>query len=141
VSFQQASLPAFVAMKNGSFQFAVIASCGNAVRATPAQAPAVGVSRAQAVSRPQPAPRQQQQQQQSQQVSVNNSSSQTVQTTAQQPQPATTTAATHTQPVAEQPGKLVNTGPVGTAGAFLIATALGAVGYRHFILRRLANSC
>jgi hypothetical protein len=39
VSFQESSLPAFVSMKNGQFQFAVIASCGNAVMATPKAAP------------------------------------------------------------------------------------------------------
>jgi hypothetical protein len=33
VSFQQNSLPAFVVMKDGQFQFAIIASCGNPVRA------------------------------------------------------------------------------------------------------------
>lgn len=35
VSFQQSSLPAFVVMKNGQFQYAIIASCGNPVKATP----------------------------------------------------------------------------------------------------------
>jgi hypothetical protein len=39
VSFQESSLPAFVSMKNGQFQFAIIASCGNAVTPSPAPAP------------------------------------------------------------------------------------------------------
>lgn len=39
VSFQSQSLPAFVVMKNGIFQYAVIASCGNPVKATPVRKP------------------------------------------------------------------------------------------------------
>lgn len=35
VSFQSAALPAFVVMNNGKFDFAIIASCGNPVTATP----------------------------------------------------------------------------------------------------------
>jgi hypothetical protein len=35
VSFVSASLPAFVVMQNGRFSFAIIASCGNPVKATP----------------------------------------------------------------------------------------------------------
>ncbi|HET7827854.1 MAG TPA: hypothetical protein VFK97_03235 [Candidatus Saccharimonadales bacterium] len=35
VSFQQPSLPAYVVMHNGRFDFAIIASCGNPVIATP----------------------------------------------------------------------------------------------------------
>lgn len=148
-SFQQESLPAFVAMKNGRFQFAVIASCGNAVRATPTQQPKTAVSPARAVSRAQPkpqktapAPTQTQSQQQSQSVSVNNSNTQNVQPTAPAPQ---TAAATETaaapaapQPVAQEiPGKLVNTGPAETAGLFLASTALGTLAYRRFVLRKL----
>ena len=39
-SFQSSSLPAFVVMRNGQFAFAIIASCGNPVKATPrAQTP------------------------------------------------------------------------------------------------------
>jgi len=35
LSFTQAALPAYVVMKNGVFQFAIIANCGNPVLATP----------------------------------------------------------------------------------------------------------
>jgi hypothetical protein len=35
VSFSSSSLPAFVVMNNGKFNFAIIASCGNPVTATP----------------------------------------------------------------------------------------------------------
>jgi hypothetical protein len=40
VSFVSNSLPAFVVMKGGQFQFAIIASCGNVVKAHPRAAPA-----------------------------------------------------------------------------------------------------
>lgn len=39
VSFITASIDAFVVMKNGVFQFAILAPCGNPVRATPVPAP------------------------------------------------------------------------------------------------------
>jgi len=39
VSFLDNSLSAFVVMKNGQFQFAVLTSCGNAVKATPVHKP------------------------------------------------------------------------------------------------------
>lgn len=48
VSFQSASLPAFVVMNNGKFDFAIIASCGNPVTATPVAPPKQ--------TKPQPAP-------------------------------------------------------------------------------------
>ena len=56
VSFQQASLPAFVSMQNGQFQFAVIASCGNAVSAQPVSPPHHAVAPAKAVSKPEQKP-------------------------------------------------------------------------------------
>lgn len=54
VSFQQDSLPAFVSMNNGQFQFAIIASCGNAVSATPTQQPEqqAAIAPAKPVSKP-----------------------------------------------------------------------------------------
>jgi hypothetical protein len=153
VSFQQSSLPAFVAMKNGVFQFAVIASCGNAVMAHPTSAPQkAAISPAHAVSKPhakpqqkpkQFAPTQTQVQAQSQQVNINNSNTQTFQaapqtTTESTPAPETV-AATSEQPATEQASKLVNTGPGSTMGIFLAATGLGILGYRRFILRRLIS--
>lgn len=41
VSFQSSSLPAFVVMKDGVFQFAILAACGNPVKATPITKPPV----------------------------------------------------------------------------------------------------
>ncbi|MGH7193147.1 MAG: hypothetical protein ACREJM_06375 [Candidatus Saccharimonadales bacterium] len=53
VSFVPDSLPAFVSMDNGSFRFAIIASCGNAVRATPVVTK-TAVAPAKPVSKPKP---------------------------------------------------------------------------------------
>lgn len=53
VSFVPDSLPAFVSMNNGRFQFAIIASCGNAVRATPIVVQ-TAVAPARPVSKPKP---------------------------------------------------------------------------------------
>ncbi|HVV66511.1 MAG TPA: hypothetical protein VHB72_00360 [Candidatus Saccharimonadales bacterium] len=151
VSFQQNSLPAFVVMKNGTFQFAVIASCGNAVKATPAQSPTP-----QAVTpaptkpktpttrtpapKPAPAPAAQvQQQTQSQNQSVNVTNTQNVTTGSSQPQAApqqTSSATTSSQPES-QPTSLVNTGSTGTIGVFLAAVAAGIFGYRRYLIRRL----
>jgi hypothetical protein len=39
VSFSNSSLPAFVVMKDGVFQFAILAACGNPVIATPPKTP------------------------------------------------------------------------------------------------------
>jgi hypothetical protein len=150
VSFQQQSLPAFVAMKNGQFQFAVIASCGNAVRAQAVKQPPVAVGQAQAVSKPQPKPQpakpaptqtQSQTQSQSQTVNVNNSNTTTVQNTTTQPQPAA--PASPEQPAAQavetQPSKLVNTGPASIVGIFVVASLAGAYGFRRFLTHRFNN--
>lgn len=158
VSFQQNTLPAFVSMKNGQFQFAIIASCGNAVRATPTMTPHAAVAPAKAVSTPQakpakptPAPAaptqsQSQSQQQSQQVNVNNSTTQNVQTNTSQPQPTTPTptpTTTSEQPATQQtetqPSKLVNTGPTGLVSAFLVSSLAGVFGFRRFILHKFNN--
>lgn len=87
VSFQQASVPAFVSMANGRFQYAIIASCGNAVSASPvsspAPAPAPAPAPTPAPAAPTAAPQQSQaqvqaqSQSQSQQVVVNQAPAQT----------------------------------------------------------------
>lgn len=156
VSFQQDSLPAFVAMQNGQFQFAVIASCGNPVKATPVAQPKTGLGNAQAVSKPQapqakPAPPkpvptpvvpmqaqpQSQSQSQSQSVNVNNSNTTNIEnnttTTPAQPTPVV-----QTQPAA-QPTSLVNTGSAGIVGVFLASSAAGAFAFRRFLTHRLAS--
>jgi hypothetical protein len=57
VSFASNSLPAFVVMENGKFSFAIIASCGNPVKATPVVQPAPTPTPAPAPSPiPTPAP-------------------------------------------------------------------------------------
>lgn len=53
VSFVSDSLPAYVSMQNGRFQFAVIASCGNPVAAAPV-VQKTAVAPAQPVSKPKP---------------------------------------------------------------------------------------
>ena len=56
VSFQQDSLPAYVYMKSGQFQWAVIKSCGNPVVAKPVMAHAQFVPTPQPAAAPMPAP-------------------------------------------------------------------------------------
>jgi hypothetical protein len=98
VSMQRPSLPAYVVMdSNGQFKYAVIASCGNPVIATPVT-PAPKPTPPAAPQQPTPQPptpapvqnQQQQQQQQQQQVVVNN-------TTVNQA-PDTSTVPTETTP-------------------------------------------
>jgi hypothetical protein len=55
VSFQSSSLPAFVVMKDGQFDYAIIAACGNPVSATPVVKPKP-TPPAPAVTTPPPAP-------------------------------------------------------------------------------------
>lgn len=144
VSFQQDSLPAFVSMNNGRFQFAIIASCGNAVRAAATVPPQTAVGQARAVSRPQ-APAPTQTQSQSQEVNVNSTNvNENTQVNNQPPAPE---IAAQTQPAAsaaaQQPAAqpasstLVNTGPAGTVGIFLASVGAGVLAYRRFLLRRL----
>ena len=149
VSFQQSSLPAFVSMKNGTFQFAVIASCGNAVSAKPTAPPQkAAVAPAKPVSKPQhqqpqkptkPAPTQvqSQKQSQSQSVEVNNTNTQTVQPAPQTTTETTTSTAPAETQTSQASSTLPNTGPAGVVGVFLAATGLGTLAYRRFILHRL----
>jgi outer membrane biosynthesis protein TonB len=165
VSFQQASLPAFVSIKNGQFQFAIIASCGNAVKAAATSQGQSGIGQAQAVSKPQtkPAPKpspapaptptpttptqaqaQFQAQSQSQNVEVTNTNTNTVNNTQ------TTTAPTavpeaNTQPspavqtettTSSQPASLVDTGTTGVVAIFAAASIVGAFGFRRFLAHR-----
>lgn len=159
VSFQQDSLPAFVSMNNGRFQFAVIASCGNPVSATPTTPPQqhTAVAPAKPVSKPQhkqpaptaPAPSQNQEvnvsntnvnQNVNSQTQVNKQPAPTVEQT-----PATTQSETAEAPAAAQPATqtsgavLPNTGPTGVIGVFLAAVGLGTLGYRWLLLRRLTH--
>jgi hypothetical protein len=94
VSMQRPSLPAYVVMdSNGQFKYAVIASCGNPVTATPVT-PAPAPTAPQQPSPPQPtapapAQNQQQQQEQQQQVIINNT---TVNQSPATPSPAADTS-------------------------------------------------
>lgn len=133
-SFNQNSLNAFVAMKDGRFQFAVLTSCGNPVRAN-------AVTKTVAKTQPkqaQPAPTtvvQQQQTQVNQQVVNNQINTPPAPTTtvaaapAPAPQPAPQPAPAPTGK-GEQP--LPDTGPgsvVGIASATTIAAGVGHLFY------------
>jgi hypothetical protein len=151
-SFQQESLPAFVSMSNGRFQFAVLASCGNAIKATPVRPPQTQTTAPTPTSTPTPtptpttpapaaptpaAPAQTQSQSQSQQVVVQQQVEQVTQappTPAPVPQPAPVAAAPAPAPA---PTVLPNTGPAGMAGIFAASSLAGVWGYRRLLIRRL----
>jgi len=128
VSFTQDSLPAFVAMSNGKFQFAILASCGNPVTATaivkPQPTPAPATTSPQAAPPAQPV----QQQQQVQQVT------QTQQTVVNVPAPPAPVVQTTASPASTV---LPNTGATGTVAAFVIAATVGSFLYRHHLVRQL----
>ncbi|HVX48091.1 MAG TPA: hypothetical protein VHA05_01910 [Candidatus Saccharimonadales bacterium] len=169
VSFQQDSLPAFVSMNNGRFQFAVIASCGNAVSATPTAQPQqpTAVAPAKPVSKPQqkpqpksvPTPAPSMSQSQSQEVNVNNTNTNVnnntnlqMQVNEQKVVAQTAKATPKPKPTPEQPAKqaqpasqntaatLPNTGPTGVVGAFLIAVGIGTFAYHRLLVRRFASA-
>lgn len=159
VSFVSDSLPAFVSMTNGRFQFAIIASCGNAVAATPVAPPKTAAAPARPVtqapkpqptppaptptptptpmSTPTPAPTQTQTQSQSQQVTQNQEV--TVEAAAPAPTPTPTPAPVPSeQAPAQAPAAaaLPNTGPGDIFGLFAATGLAGFFGYRRFLLRK-----
>lgn len=122
VSFRPTSLTAFVAMKNGQFQFAILGACGNPVVATPVPKKAT----------PKPAP----------------TPTPTPTPTPEQPVTIPSTTSTQTPPskptaiVASAPKELPNTGP----GALIIIAALSIIGgyafhmtHRHVRRKRRAR--
>jgi LPXTG-motif cell wall-anchored protein len=112
VSFASSSLPAFVVMRGGQFDFAIIASCGNPVMATPTT-PKTPVTVA-------PIVRPTQTQTQSQTVNVNT------------PAPVVQSAATSAPaPV------LPNTGAGSVISIFAGMTILGTLGHWLFTRRRV----
>jgi len=129
VSFSQDSLPAFVAMNNGKFQFAIIASCGNPVTATAIvkQQPAPAATPATPTPAPTPPPAQpvavQQQVQQQQQTTVVN--------VPAQPTPVVEESKASTV--------LPDTGAGGTIAAFVIAAAAGTYLYRRRLVHKLLS--
>jgi hypothetical protein len=134
VSFQQSSLPAFVVMKNGQFDFAIIASCGNPVTATAVVKPRQTSPPAAAV-RPPAVPRvQRQAQTQTQTQTQSQAQSQTVvvnRTVAVAVPAATPTPAPAPQP---QPKQIPNTGvgDIAGFGSFVTLFSAGA----HFLYKR-----
>jgi hypothetical protein len=106
VSFASSSLPSFVVMKNNQFAFAIIASCGNPVAATPVAKPA-----------PTPAP-------------VSRTTPPPVSPIPPTPPPKVKAAVT--PPPTPQP--LPKTGPGDAMTIGIAATVLGTAG--HYLYRR-----
>jgi hypothetical protein len=120
VSFMSASLPAFVVMKDRSFDFAVIASCGNPVKATPVVKKKIVQKQQAAAVTPPPA------------VSQAQTQSQTVVVTKNVPVPVVTPTVTPAPTPAQQPQpapkQIPNTGvgDVAGLGSFVSLVAAGA---------------
>lgn len=144
VSFVSNSLPAFVVMQNGRFQFAIIASCGNAVIAVPVSSPhkvpppAPTKPKPSKPAAPAQTQTQVQAQQQSQSVTVETAGETTtpppVTPPAQTPPPAATSSAPATAPASTS---LPNTGPGEVFGLFALSSLAGFFGYRRFLFRKL----
>jgi len=124
VSFRQSSLPAYVLMKNGQFQNAIIAECGNPVMATPVR-PVVTHKPIQSQA---PQPQASAAATASAQVVVNN--------TPAQPQATTATAAPTS---ATAPQSLPKTGPGNALQIRGITTVVSSLGH-YFYRRRSTKS-
>jgi len=121
VSFQQDALDAFVAMNNGRFSFAVIASCGNVVSAT-----AVATPTPTPTPKPTPTP--------------------TAHTTptpkpTPKPKPSPTPSSTPSPsptptPVLAAPTTLINSGPGNAIGVFAGVSTAAGVGHFWVVRRR-----
>ena len=160
VSFQSSPLTAYVMMKNGKFDFAVLKDCGNPVKGTPvtmptpppaptppppAPTPPPPAPQPKPMPPPQPAPTPlpAPSQSQTQTQSQSQNQSQTVYVTQPQQQTQTTTAAYTAPPPAPPPAttspqpapttyKLPNTGPGDVIG---LASAFGlCVGLAHYTI-------
>ena len=118
VSFSSSSLPAYVVMRNGQFAYAVIASCGNPVMATPVVRKVVQSATVRPTETPAATPVLSQSQTQT--VSVS--------TPATVVQSATTSAPAKSIP---------NTGPGDIAGIGAISTVFGSLGHYFYQRRRI----
>jgi hypothetical protein len=116
VSFVQSSLSAYVVMRNGRFDFAIIKSCGNPVMATPVPTRTVTPPKKTL------APTQTQSQTQSQTVNVTTPAVQ-----------AATTAPVVVQPTATQ--MLPNTGPGNILALAGATSAIGTLGHWYYSRR------
>ncbi|HSW85511.1 MAG TPA: hypothetical protein VLF79_02780 [Candidatus Saccharimonadales bacterium] len=142
VSFVSNSLSAYIVRVNGNFSFAILASCGNPVKATP-----------KVVNKPVPQPTPQPVAPTAtppttpptptvNQVS-NQINNQTQTTTVNAPATPVTPVATPAPApaaTAAQPTALVNTGPGGVAGLFVISSIVGTIGYRYWLVRHLTGN-
>jgi hypothetical protein len=158
VSFQQESLTAFVVMKDGVFQYAILGSCGNPVSATPvvkkqapaeqpAPAPVVPEksvtptpvedeeqSQAQAQSQTQ-SQTEKQSQSQSQQVVINQAAAPVPPTPAPAPVVHQVVASAPEQPVGKQES-LPNVGIAGGTSLFLLSSLMGTVAFRRWLVNQ-----
>jgi hypothetical protein len=137
VSFQSSSLPAFVVMNGGRFSYAIIASCGNPVMATPVTP--VKKTRAATPAAVQPTVTQPPQSQ-TQTQTQSQSQSQTVNVT--QPVAAAPAVVSAPAPVAPTTAPaattvLPNTGPGNIIGLGGLSTVLGTIGHFVYSRRRL----
>lgn len=134
VSFRQSALPAFVVMNNDRFAFAIIASCGNPVNATPVVHKVAKPRPVTPAAPTKPAAPSAQPQSQTQTQSQSQSQSQTVNVVSPAPK---VEAATTTKPApapAPATKSLPNTGPGDIFGLAAAASLAGGAG--HFIYRR-----
>lgn len=121
-SFASSSLPAFVVMENGRFQYAIIASCGNPVKAQAVEKQRREKSVPQPAPTPAPPPTQSQSQVQSQSI--------TVVTPTQTPTPK---QEERPAPPPPPPGKtLPDTGVGGVVALGTISTVFGTIGHMMY---------
>jgi hypothetical protein len=166
ISFVSSPLDAFVVMSNGRFDFAILASCGNAVKATPVTSP-TPTTKPTPPTKPVPAtPTPTSNICSGTTVNVNNggtasqggncstnttvvqnnntitSPPPTSPTPASTPAPATTSAAVTTTPAPQATApatSLVNTGPGNVVAVFFGATVVGTFSYRYYLRKTLSS--
>jgi hypothetical protein len=124
ISFTKETLDAFVVMKGGVFQFAILSSCGNPVAAKPVQPKPKPQS--QPAPTPTPAP-QTPTTTTNTNVNINNNTNAVFVSTSVPAQPA-----------AQETKQLPATGAGSVAGIFAASSAAGTIAYRWFLRRRLS---
>jgi hypothetical protein len=129
VSFASSSLNAYIVMKNGQFDYAILTSCGNPVKATPIT-PRTVTPVTKTVVRPTPAAPTSAQATANATATVN-VTPQVLPATTNTTQPATQTV--YTTPVATK--ALPNTGADGAIAIFGLTSLLGGLGHLFYTRR------